>query len=191
MPAAKPYSLQNVLQHPLARLLPLRRNQDQVYRMGERIPPSALDGYGPVWEAVSMSMAALQTLQARINLQRAFTLIAISASASVTTNGGFRAQFYDLKRRIRFADRGVKAANFAGNVAGPGQSPMFLREPYAFMLPDSQILLNVQNFESAANTIQIVFYGQVLRFNEPAGRNFPGGIFSGWDWQPQSEGGAR
>ena len=183
MPGAKPYTLQWVNQNPLARMLPLRRNQDHAYRLGERLPPSALDGHGPAWEAVEWSLAARQTLQARVNLQRDFTLIALTAKSSSSVNGGFRIQFYDLKKRLRFADRGVQMANFAGSVAPTAlTSPIFLREPWRFDLPDSQILINVQNLETVANTVDVAFYGQVLRFNEPAGRNFPGGVFTGWDW---------
>ena len=185
MPAAKPYMLRFVNQHPLARMLPLHRYQDHAYRLGERLPPSALDGYGPTWETATFSLNARQTLQARVNLQRAFTLIGISANASSVASGGFRVQLYDLKRHLRFADRGVQQAVFAGTVAG-GSSPVFLREPWRFDMPDSQVLINIQNLETVANTVQIVLYGSALRFNEPAGRNFPGGPFTGWDWNIQS-----
>jgi hypothetical protein len=190
MAGAKPYTLRYVSQHPLARMLPLHRYQDQAYRLGERIPPSALDGHGPTWEAVTVALNARSTLQVRVNLQRDFTLIAISASSSSSVNGGFRAQFYDKKKGLRFADRNVNQVNFAGTVAG-GSSPVFLREPYRFDLPDSQLLLNVQNLEIVANTVQIVFYGSALRFNEPAGRNFPGGVFTGYDWNLPSQKGQR
>lgn len=182
MAGAKPYTLRYVSQHPLARMLPLHRYQDQTYRLGERLPPSALDGHGPVWEAATVTLNARGTLQVRVNLQRDFTLIAIAANSSSNVNGGFRVQLYDLKKRLRFADRGVNFATFAGSVAPPTSSPLFLREPWRFDLPDSQLLLNVQNLEAVANTVQVVFYGSVLRFNEPAGRNFPGGVFTGYDW---------
>ena len=181
MAGAKPYTLRYVSQHPLARMLPLHRYQDQAYRLGEKLPPSALDGHGPMWEAVTMALNARSTLQARVNLQRDFTLIAISCNSSSSVSGGFRVQLYDKKKGLRFADRGVAQANFAGTVQG-SSSPVFLREPYRFDFPDSQLLLNVQNLESVANTVQVVFYGSVLRFNEPAGRNFPGGVFTGYDW---------
>jgi hypothetical protein len=190
MAGAKPYTLRFVSQHPLARMLPLHRYQDQAYRLGEKLPPSALDGHGPTWEAVTVALNARSTLQVRVNLQRDFTLIAISASSSSSVNGGFRAQFYDKKKGLRFADRNVNQVNFAGTVAG-GSSPVFLREPYRFDLPDSQLLLNVQNLETVANTVQIVFYGSVLRFNEPAGRNFPGGVFTGYDWNLPPQKGQR
>jgi len=190
MAGAKPYTLRFVSQHPLARMLPLHRYQDQAYRLGEKIPPSALDGHGPMWEAITVALNARSTLQVRVNLQRDFTLIAISASSTSSVNGGFRAQFYDKKKGLRFADRNVNQANFAGTVQG-SSSPIFLREPYRFDLPDSHILLNIQNLETVANTAQIVFYGSVLRFNEPAGRNFPGGVFTGYDWNLPSQKGQR
>lgn len=186
MPGAKPYTLNHVLQNPLARMLPLRRNQGHIYRMGEKIPPSALDGHGPMWEVATFSLGPLQTLQARINLQRDFTLIAIAASSSSSVSGGFRFQMYDLKKRLRFADRGIQESVLAGSVASATSEPFFLREPWRFDLPDSQILVNIQNFESVVNTAQVAFYGVVLRFNELSGKNFPGGIFSGWDWLPQT-----
>lgn len=185
MPGAKPYMLAFVQQHPLSRMLPLRRDQAQTYRLGERIPPSALDDHGPMWEGVEFLLDPLDTLQARVNVQRDYTLLAQSATCSVNTvAGGFRAQYYDIKKRYRFADRGLNFANFAGPVANPaGNSPsvFFLREPYRFEIPDSQILLQVQNFENAPNTVSLAFYGQVLRFNEP-GLVFPGGPMTGWDW---------
>ena len=182
MAGVKPYTLRYVSQHPLARMLPLHRYQDQVYRLGEKIPPSALDGHGPMWETATFVLNPRATLQARVNLQRDFTLIALSANSSSAVNGGFRCQLYDLKKRYRFADRGVGQVNFAGTVAPPTSSPFFLREPYRFDLPDSQILVNIQNLETVSNTVQIAFFGVVLRFNEPSGRNFPGGPFTGYDW---------
>jgi len=179
MPGAHPYSLRNTLTHPLARMLPIWERQMQVYRMAEKHPPSeGLGDHGPMWEAVSFVLAARDTLQARVNLQRNFTLLALTTSASVTTNGGFRAQYYDTKKNRRFADRNVASANIGGKlgpVAPPGA--FFLREPYTFDQPDSQIMVSMQNLETSANTVQITFYGVVLRFNEAApGRAvFPGG----------------
>jgi hypothetical protein len=186
MPGAKPYTLRWVLQHPLARMLPLGRYQAQTYRLGERIPPSALEDHGPMWEAVEFLMDPLDTLQARVNLQRDFTLMAVAATCSSNVNGGFRLQFYDLKRRFRFADRPINFANVGGPISaplGPGltPSPIFLREPYRFAVPDSQILLDCQSFENVTNDVQILFYGQVMRFNAP-GLTFPGGPITGWDW---------
>lgn len=191
MPGAKPYTLREVSQHPLARMVPLRRNQMHAYRLGERVPPSALDGHGPIWEAASVALNARSTLQVRIPLQRDFHLLAIGANSSSNANGGFRAQFFDKKKALRFADRGVGFAIFgcSPNAIGAGTagaSWIYLREPYRFDMPDSHILMNVQNLETVSNTVQIVFYGQALRFNEPSGRNFPGGVFTGYDWAPWS-----
>lgn len=170
--------------HPLARMLPLQREQMQVYRMGERLPPvGELSGYGPMWEPINMVLAARSTLQARVNFQRAFTLLAVAASSSSVVNGGFRAQFYDMKKQRRLADRGVQQANIGGQVstggAGP-TGPFFLREPYPFDITDSQLLVLVQNLETVQNTIQIVLYGSVLRFNEVSKTQpeFPGGPVS-------------
>jgi hypothetical protein len=178
MPGAKPYTMQHTVTHPLARMLPIQREQMQVYRLGEKHPPAAgLRGMGPVWEAVSFNIATQTTLQARVNVQRAFTLVALTASASSIANGGFRVQFYDTKKQLRFADRNVNFANFAGNLASSPGGAFFLREPWEFDQADSQIELVMQNFELVTNTIQVVFYGLVLRFNEPrpGHLDFPGG----------------
>jgi hypothetical protein len=180
MPACHPYSLKNVLTNPLALMLPLHRLQEQVYRMAERLPPSGgMHDHAPSWECVSMVLAARDTSQVRVNLQRDFHLMAIACGASSIVNGGFRAQFFDTKKQRRLADRGVMFANIAGsNENGAGAtSPSFLREPYVFDQPDSQLLVIVQNMETAQNTIQIAFYGQVLRFNADSktAPQFPGG----------------
>lgn len=189
MPGAKPYTLENVQQNPLARMLPMFRYQAQTYRMGERIPPSALEGHGPVWESVEWLLDGFGTLQARVNLQRDFTLVSIAASCDTNTRGGFRIQMYDVKKRYRFADRGISFANFAGpaggipvaTLANSSLSPFFLREPYRFEVPDSQIYIECQNFETTQNRVSASFHGAVLRFNEP-GPSFPGGQTTGWDW---------
>lgn len=183
MPGAKPYTLSQTMQHPLARMLPLLRLQMQVYRLGEKHPPSGpLDGHGPDWEAMSMVLAARSTAQARINLQRDFTWLAVSATSSVIDHGGFRAQFYDTKKALRFADRGVQMAQIAGpgGAVAPNSGYWFLREPYRFDEPDSQLYVLVQNLETVANTIQLVFYGSVLRFNAvvDVAAEFPGGPIS-------------
>jgi hypothetical protein len=188
MPGAKPYSLRFVNQNPIARMLPLQREQKHAYRLGEKIPPSALDGHGPVWEAATFVLNPRATLQARINLQRDFTLVALGAMCTSNASGGFRVQLYDLKKQLRLADRGVQFANFASSANVALGAPVFLREPLRFDLPDSQVLVNIQNLETVANTVQIVLYGLVLRFNEPSGMNFPGGVFTGYDWMPQHKG---
>ena len=182
MPAVHPYSLKCVLRNPLAGMLPLRQTQVQVYRPGEKRPPSdGMEDHAPSWECVSMSLASQSSSQVRVNLQRDFYLLALASQASSVVNGGFRAQFYDTRKKRRLADRGVQQANIAGIndsvVGAPDVSPMFLREPYLFDEPDSQLLVIVQNLETVTNTIQIVFYGQVLRFNQhaPGAPYFPGG----------------
>jgi hypothetical protein len=164
--------LHNVLQNPLARMVPLQREQFHAYRLGEKLPPSGeLDGYAPTWEAISMVLAARGTLQARVDLKREFTLLGITSSASVIDTGGFRAQLYDVLRKRRIADRGVSRPNIAG---GAG-AMVLLREPYPFPDAGSQILVQVQNLEVVANTIQLVLYGVSRRFNAPGGQEFPGG----------------
>jgi hypothetical protein len=182
MPGAKPYTLRHALTHPLARMLPLLQWQGQVYRMGEKHPPSGdLPGHGPDWEVVTCVLAARDTTQVRVNLQRDYTLMAITTSSTVTDRGGFRAQFYDTRKQLRFADRGVNRVNIAGSMGGGGKpAPSFLREPWRFDEPDSQILVVVQNFETVQNEIQIAFYGLVLRFNDPhpGAVEFPGGPVS-------------
>lgn len=154
-----PYSLKDVQINPLARMLPLREANSQVYRLGEATPPG-LRGYGPTWEVISLVLAGRGTLQVRVNVQRDFHLMALTASSSAA--GGFRAQLYDANKKRRFADRGV---NF-NNLFGPTGRALFLREPYRFDQPDSSILCVVQNLDAAANTVQIVLYGVALRFNE-------------------------
>jgi hypothetical protein len=183
MPGAHPYSLAQTPTHPLARMLPIQREQMQVYRLGEKNPPAGgLIDHAPMWECATFVLASRGSDRVRINLQRDFTLLAITTSATVNTAlGGFRAQFYDTAKQLRFADRGVLFSNIAGTMGGGGSgAAMFLREPYQFDQPDSQILVIAQNMENAQNSIQIVFYGLVLRFNQPvAGRSeFPGGVVS-------------
>lgn len=165
-----PYLLANARLNPIARMLPLQREQRMVYRMGEKHPPG-LSGYGPIWESVNAVLAARSTLQMRVNLQRDFHLLALSASSSSNVNGGFRAQFYDVIKQRRFADRGVQFANIAGGAAGA----VYLREPYEFDQPDSQVIVLMQNLETVTNTVQLVFAGVALRFNEAGGIPFPGG----------------
>ena len=186
MPGMHPFSLRFTPTHPLARMLPIQREQMQVYRMGEKNPPSELRDHAPMWEVVTVKLNARGSTRVRVNLQRDFTLMALTASASVNTAlGGFRAQLYDMKKQLRLADRGVMFANLAGPMGGgtPGAA-VFLREPWAFDEPDSQVLVIVQNMEAAANTIDIALYGQVLRFNQaaPGYQEFPGGAVSNLGW---------
>lgn len=179
---AKPYSLRNTMQHPLARMLPMQREQSQVYRMGERVPPCGfLCNHAPTWEAVNLVIAALGTLQVRVALQRDFHLLAINVSTSSNVAGGFRAQLYDVMKQVRFADRGLNQALMGGQQGPAGPvGAFFLREPYRFDEPNSQLLVNVQNLESVQNTIQIAFYGLALPFNAISRNSaeFPGGPVS-------------
>jgi hypothetical protein len=178
-----PYSFALTPKHPLARLLPIQREQMQVYRLGEKNPPIGdLKDHAPMWEVVNVILAARDSTRVRVNLQRDFHLMALTASVSVNTAlGGFRAQLYDRKKQLRFADRGQLVANLAGTMGGGGfGGAFFLREPWPFEEPDSQVLVIIQNMEAAQNSIQLVMYGQVLRFNQPVPgvEEFPGGVVS-------------
>src|ERR1700690_2407058 len=113
--APNPYSLAGTITHPLARMLPLFKYQSQVYRLGEKEPPAGdMFGHGPVWESMSFVLDQRGTLQARVNLQRDFTLLAITSAATVRDNGGFRIQFFDTRKQRLFSERMVQRPNFAG-----------------------------------------------------------------------------
>lgn len=168
MQGTSPHRRGNIQKHPLARLLPKLGLQRQVYRLGESTPPSdGLEGFGPSWQAVDLVIPAYSAMQARVSVQRMFTVLGFAASASVNALGGFRLQMYDTKKGIRFAGRGVQYGNVAGAAKSAG--PFFLREPYQFDLPDSQILVDCRNLEAAQNSIEIVIYGVALRFNQIQG----------------------
>lgn len=156
--------MSTVLRHPLARMLPLKRWQSQVYRLADKFPPGLTDGFAPIWEVVPFSLAARTTQQARVNVQREFHLIAIAGSSSLA--GGFRFQLYDQNRKRRLMDRGISF----NNLLGPGSSPLFLREPYPLTAHNAQVLCVVQNQDTsgANNVIQIVLYGVARRFNFPS-----------------------
>lgn len=163
MPGANPRSLRNTLVHPLARMLPQLRFQQQVYRLGEKNPPAGtMVDHAPNWNITTLILAGLGTQQVRVNVQPDFHWLATLGGCTLNTVGGFRAQIYDTRKKLRFADRGVRFANLGGNSIGP----QWLRDPYRFDLPNSQVLLVVQNLESAQNEIQIAMYGQVVRFNQ-------------------------
>lgn len=182
LPGTHPYSLKFTPTNPLARMLPIQREQCMVYRMGEKQPPGGeMKYHAPTWEVVTLILSSRGTLRVRVTVQRNFTLLAINASATVNTSlGGFRAQLYDMKKQLRFADRGVLFANLAGNMHTATPGAKFLREPWVFDQPDSQILVIGQNMENAQNEIQIALYGQALRFNQPVPgvQEFPGGVVS-------------
>jgi hypothetical protein len=169
------------LQNVLARMLPLSREQAQVYRLGEASPPSGpLDGYAPTWEAITINVAALATAQVRVSLQRDFTLLSLTTSTSSNVNGGFRGQLYDVMRKVRLADRGIQAALMGGSLGGALTAAFFLREPYRFQTHDSQVLVMVQNLETVQNAVQICLYGVCLPFNRfhKNAAEFPGGPVS-------------
>jgi hypothetical protein len=163
-------------------MLPIAREQSQVYRLGERVPPSGdLLDHAPTWEAVNVILAQLGTLQARVALQRDFYLMAITVSTSSNVAGGFRAQLYDVMKQVRLADRGIQAA-LMGGMQGPAGpvGAFWLREPYRFDEPNSQLLVNVTNLEAVQNTIQIALYGVALPFNaiSHSSAEYPGGPVS-------------
>lgn len=85
----------SVLFHMLARMLPLRRYQAQVYRLAQKFPPGFEDGFAPIWEVASALLPARGTTQLRINFQSQFHLLAVGG---FNTLGGFRAQLYDMKK---------------------------------------------------------------------------------------------
>ncbi len=182
MPGAKPYSLRQTVTHPIARMLPLQKEQMMVYRLGEKYPPVGwLAGHSPMWEVATLVLAPQANQQVRVNLQRDFTLLAISVTNTSNVNGGFKAQLYDIKKQLRLADRGVNQILMGGpTFAAPPCGSFFLREPYRFDLPDSQVLVVAQNLELVQNLIQIMLYGSVLRFNEVSNSapEFPGGSVS-------------
>src|SRR5271170_1140863 len=163
-------------------MLPLQKEQMMVYRLGEKYPPVGwLAGHAPMWEAVTLVLGPQANQQVRVNLQRDFTLMSISVTNSSNVNGGFRAQLYDVKKQLRFSDRGVNQALMGGpTFAAPPCGAFFLREPYRFDLPDSQILIVAQNLETVQNSVQIALFGVVLRFNEVSNTapEFPGGSVS-------------
>lgn len=143
----------------LARMLPLKGIQVDAYHLGEKSPPG-LEGYQPRWEVVNGVIAAQQTLQVKVDIMSDFHLLAALCSASVNTVGGFRVQFYDAVKQRRLMDRGLQFAN----LGGAANAPFFLREPYRFDLPKSQMLMILQNLEPNPNTVQVALYGVAAPF---------------------------
>jgi hypothetical protein len=147
-------------------MLPLLRFQLQVYRLGEKHPPvGTMADHAPHWAITSLVLEPLDSRQIRMNLQPDFHWLATLGSATVNTQGGYRAQIYDTRKALRFADRGVNVAVLGGDTHGVN----WFRDPYVFDVPNPQVLLIVQNLENATNDIQLALYGQVLRFNQDAG----------------------
>jgi len=159
-------------------MLPLFLYQRQAYRMAEKHPPSeGLETYAPTWEVVTFSLAQLATGQARINVQKGFTILAIAAGIDTAiTAPYFNLQFFDTIKQRRFADRPVQAPAISGQspFAQGQQSPSWflLREPYSFDQMDSQILVQVKSMQGVSEGVnancQIMFYGVALRFNQGA-----------------------
>lgn len=161
MAGAKPYSRINTFMNPLARMIPFFDFQRQVYRLGEHNPPlGEMAEHAPSWEAVSALLPAQGTIQLRVNVQRDFWLLALTTSSDQAA--GFRAQLYDTIKKVRLADRGIKNLLIGGTSNGA----FFLRDPYNFDQPDSQILVVLQNLALVPANVQLALYGQVLRFNQ-------------------------
>lgn len=159
MPAANVKTLRAAFLNPLADMLPLKQNQRQVYQFAE-IPPG-LEGYQPRWEVANAVVAAQGTIQLKVDLMTDFHLLALYASASVATGlGGFRTQFYDVLKQRRLMDRGLQFPLVGGGARGGA----FLREPYRFDVPKSQLLIILQNMEVAPNTVQLALYGVAAPF---------------------------
>jgi|SRR5579864_1095693 len=160
MQQANAKSLRREFVNPLARMLPLFRYQEQVYRMAEISPPG-LEGFQPRWEVINAVLGPQQTSQAKVDLMTDFHLLAVLCGATANTVGGFRVHLYDKTRNQRIgSDRGIQFPNLAG---GAG-APFFLREPYPFDLPQPQLLVTLQNMEPTNNTIQLVLYGLAAPF---------------------------
>jgi hypothetical protein len=172
MQQASARSLRREFLNPLARMLPLSREQAQVYRLAEKLPPG-LEGYQPRWEVVNAVLGAQKTLLAKIDLMTDFYLLAVLASSTLNTVGGFRVQLYDTMKKRALQDRGLQFSVWGGALGPAGPvGPFFLREPYHFDIPRSQVQLILQNLEPNPNTVQIVLYGQAAPFegalsNEP------------------------
>ena len=147
--------------NPFVRMLPVAGSaQRGVYRMGDAQPPG-LEGYQPRWQVLNAVLGAQQTIQTTIDLPTDFYLLALLATGSAERLPGlFRAQLYDTLKKVRLQDRGIRNLN----LGGAGFSPFFLREPYHFDLPRSQVKVIMQNMETAANTVQLVLYGMCAPF---------------------------
>lgn len=146
--------------NPFVRMLPLAGSaQRGVYRMGDP-HPAGLEGYQPRWQVLNAVLGAQQTIQTTVDLPTDFHLLALLASATSEVVGGFRAQLYDTLKKVRLQDRGIQHAL----IGGAGLSPFFLREPYHFDLPCSQVKVIMQNMETAVNTVQLVLYGMCAPF---------------------------
>ncbi len=147
--------------HQLDIILPRRKLASRAYAPGPRAR-EGLQFKVPRWYVfnftgvgqVAGTLGPRQASEARVVTGRNFYLLAIIATSTQVAAGGFRAQFYDARRKKRFSDRGI---NFA-NLAGSAQNPFLERRPY-FIPAQSPILMRAQNLETVANQVQIVLYG--------------------------------
>lgn len=145
--------------NPFVRMFPFGP-QRSVYRLAEGRPPG-LEGYQPRWQVLNAVLGAQQTIQLKIDVPNDFYLLAILTSATSELTGGFRAQFYDVFKKYRLQDRGVQHALLGGASNGV----FFLRDPYHFNLPRSQVKVVMQNLELVTNTIQVALYGVAAPFS--------------------------
>lgn len=152
-------SLRREFVNPFTRMLPVKGWQADVYRMAEKLPPG-LEGYQPRWEIVNAVIPAQQQVQVKVDLMTDFHLLAVLASSSVNNLGGFRAQFFDVLKKIQLTDRGLQQPQIGGNSG----APFFLRDPYRFDLPRSTMLIRLMNMEVAQNTVQLALFGVAAPF---------------------------
>jgi hypothetical protein len=156
--------LMNTLLNPFARLgESLADNQKSTFVLGDGTIIPIKGGF-PIWVYCEFNtLGALKTGRVRIPMPDNFRLLSYFASSSVNTKGGFRANVYDVNRRIRLTDRPPDAQTLAGN----GSSPLFIggsigsrqAAPYAFQPSNAQVLITIVNLESSANQIQFGMYG--------------------------------
>lgn len=144
--------------NPMAFMLPIQREQMMVYRHGA-LPPG-LEGYQPRWEIVNAVLGARQTLPAKLDLMTDFHLLAVLGAATTNNLGGYRVQMYDVLRKRSLQDRLAQFPNMGGGANGA----FFLREPYRFDMPRSQMKLMITNMEAVQNTVQLALYGVAAPF---------------------------
>lgn len=132
------------------------QDQKSVFRFGDGVDISAMEGEAPSWCYAEFLLVAQDSNDTRVGCPDDFVLMAILASSTVNTVGGFRLQIYDANRKMQIIkDRPVNAGAYAGN----GTSPLFLRVPYPLVKRNAQLLVRVTNLETATNDVQVVFFG--------------------------------
>lgn len=165
-PPTRPLTLPrllNTLLNPFAVGESLANWQKSPYLLGEG-PMVPIDGGFPMWVYCEFNtLGALKTGRVRIPMPDNFRLLSYLASASVTTNGGFRVNVYDVNRRLRLTDRPVNAQTLSGAGASPLIQGITVGSrkvsPYAFQESNAQVLITIVNLEPAANLIQFGMYG--------------------------------